>query len=258
MATLPDVPIMLLTATASTKVKDILIKNLELTNPKVIQISPDRSNIMYKKVKRQESTKTKDDLDVILSQLCEELLDKRINFPITIVYTDLDCIEYCYEYMNDKMGGHQYEGQAIPENRLFGQFHRYYPEKMKTILLKNLCSPNSVVRLLFATIALGMGLDAPSIRRVIHFKPPTSVERYLQETGRAGRDGALSNAILYYNNMDVRSNRPGIKISIIDYCKSEKQCLRNILLSHLGFEVSPNRELSSCCSVCVHTALPNQ
>lgn len=97
----------------------------------------------------------------------------------------------------------------------------------------------------------GMGFDAPNIRRVIHFKSPTSIENYLQETGRAGRDGHPAEACLYVNNTDVRANRPGMQLPMIRYCKSEDICLRQILLEHLGFDVDENRERQTCCSFCV-------
>ncbi len=48
-----------------------------------------------------------------------------------------------------------------------------------------------------ATVAFGMGLDCPNVRRIIHWGPSTDVEQYVQETGRAGRDGLPVVAILY-------------------------------------------------------------
>ena len=71
---------------------------------------------------------------------------------------------------------------------------------MKRFIVQELCKVKSRVRIVFATVALGMGLNAPHIRQIIHYKPPTSLEKYFQETGRAGRDGLQSTAVLYYNN----------------------------------------------------------
>ena len=221
-------------------------------------MSPDRDNVKYVKHIRQPSTKTKDDLDKILDELVQNLNMDRLKFPITIVYTDLDCIEYCFEYMSASMGPSQYECKASPENRLFAQYHRFYPDKMKSIIIKNLCSEKSKIRLVFATIALGMGLNAPNIRRIIHFKPPTSIEKYIQETGRAGRDGASAEAILYYNKTDVRSNRPGIRPEIIKYCNSKDKCLRSIILQCMGHTSSATRDLQQCCSYCSSLHVPSE
>ena len=60
---------------------------------------------------------------------------------------------------------------------------------MKEQVLRELSADKSKVRVVFATVAMGMDVDIPSIRRVIHVGPPRSVREYLQETGRAGRDG---------------------------------------------------------------------
>ena len=80
---------------------------------------------------------------------------------------------------------------------------------MEDFIFAELCKENPIIRIVFATVALGMDLDAPGISKVIHFKSPTSVETYLQETGQAGRDGLPAEAILYANKTDIQSNRPG-------------------------------------------------
>ena len=81
---------------------------------------------------------------------------------------------------------------------------------MKETILKELCSPHSKCRVVFATMALGMGVNIPSVREVIHIGPPRSVREYFQEAGRAGRDNKQSHAILYYNNHDIAANKPGM------------------------------------------------
>ena len=68
--------------------------------------------------------------------------------------------------------------------------------EMKEEILKQLCSQESTIRVVFATVAMGMGVDMPVVRQIIHIGPPCSVKAYFQETGRAGRDGKPSSASL--------------------------------------------------------------
>ena len=62
--------------------------------------------------------------------------------------------------------------------------------------------------MVFATVAIGMGVDIPDICHIVHVGPPCTVKVYFQETGRAG---TLSSAVLYYNNKDIAKNRVGMQ-----------------------------------------------
>lgn len=98
-----------------------------------------------------------------------------------------------------------------------------------------------------------MGFDAPSISHVIHCRPPTTLENYPQEFGRAGRNEQRASALLYYNNSDIASNRKGISQAMVDYCKNTNPCFRLLIVKPFGFE---NAVLSGspldCCSQCAN------
>jgi ATP-dependent DNA helicase RecQ len=248
VALFPSVPHVVLTATAAPNTQAAIIHTLKLHNCVTIAGNPDRHNIKYEK--RTRPPRNEDGLDQILSELGDELLTTRSLFPLTIVYTDLDSIRYAYNFMDHYLGESQYTGECCPENRLFGQYHRYSTDKIKHCIVSNLSKVNPTVRLVFATVALGMGLDAPSVRRIIHFKPPVSIEQYMQETGRAGRDGDPATALLLYNNTDIWKNRPGIKQTLIEFCRNDDSCLRVNMLKEMGFDPIPWPQKCMCCSNC--------
>ena len=76
-------------------------------------------------------------------------------------------------------------------------FHSRIDEKDKTLILDNMKDPNGTCRVVFCTIAFGMGVDIQNIRTVIHYEPSSDMDDYVQESGQGGRDGDECNAILY-------------------------------------------------------------
>ena len=71
-------------------------------------------------------------------------------------------------------------------NRLFSQFHANYPEHERERIVHDLVSGKSKLRLLFVTVAFGIGVDVNNILRVIHIGVPHTIEEYFQEAGRCG------------------------------------------------------------------------
>ena len=115
-------------------------------------------------------------------------------------------MDFAFNYLDKHLGKEQYypsDAESIPENRLFAQFHSPQTNAMKNQILTELSASQSKLRVVFATVALGMGVDIPCIRHVIHVGPPHTVRECFQETGRAGHDGKQSVAVLYYNNRDI-------------------------------------------------------
>ena len=245
---LRNVPIMLFTATAPPKKQTELVQIMKLRDPVKIVENPDRPNITFTVKERAASVNTLDDLDILLTDIGKELLEKKTDYPLTVVYTDTAVISYAYRFLENMMGKEQYSGENCPENRLFAQYHQQYTDKMKKFIVSELCKEDSTIRFVLATVCLGMGLNAPNIRHVIHFKPPTSLEKYYQEIGRAGRNGEPAQATLYYNNSDVRSNRPGITKDMIRYCKQNTDCRRKLMLSYFGHEMAVKHP--KCCDIC--------
>jgi len=120
---------------------------------------------------------------------------------------------------------------------------------------------------LCATCAYGMGVDKADVRTVIHRDCAPSVEAYLQESGRAGRDGSQSKAILLWGPPDdkislrrAKTETDRLRLScLLDYARDITQCRRQALLKMLDFDgngadkggESPETQ---CCDVCEHQA----
>ena len=114
---------------------------------------------------------------------------------------------------------------------------------------------------LVATCAYGMGVDKANIRTVIHRDCPPSVEAYLQESGRAGRDGAFSRAFLLWGPDDEaalgRAKTEADKKRLADlfeYARGTSCCRRERLLELLNYEGGGEKPPGECCDVCAETA----
>ncbi|MDR2796841.1 MAG: RecQ family ATP-dependent DNA helicase [Treponema sp.] len=116
--------------------------------------------------------------------------------------------------------------------------------------------------ILIATCAYGMGVDKGDIRTVIHRDCPPSVEAYLQESGRAGRDRGPAQAILLWGPDDERAlKRASSEASrnrialLLSYARNTKACRRAALLRLLNYEGAKQSLQSDCCDVCAGRAL---
>ncbi|XP_068674590.1 bifunctional 3'-5' exonuclease/ATP-dependent helicase WRN-like [Montipora foliosa] len=195
-ALFPNAPIAALTATATTGDRHTICNTLCLRNPKLVIANLNRPNVFFSKVFREGSDN--EAYAKILQPIATSLLEQGTCYPLTLIYLPLPWCGRAYKLFEGILKEKQYdpeEGPLIPENRLFGQFHAPQTGKMKETILKELCNPDSKCRVVFATMALGMGVNISSVKEVIHIGPPRSVREYFQEAGRAGRDNKQSHAI---------------------------------------------------------------
>ena len=128
----PSIPHVALTATATTSTKELIIDSLQLDNAFLVEANPDRSNIFYENKLRPSSGEDK--LDAVLASLADELMEKKNEMPLTIVYGTLATCADAFLFFSQHLGKEQYfptGADHISKNRLFAQFHAEYPQHEK-------------------------------------------------------------------------------------------------------------------------------
>ena len=102
--------------------------------------------------------------------------------------SDLYAIGY-FRYCLGKKGYYPPGSEEVCGNGIFGMFHSSTSDANKQIILESLSKPDDTVRVVFATTALGMGVNFVGLRATIHYGAPRSLDDYFQESSRAGRAG---------------------------------------------------------------------
>ncbi|MCK5319917.1 DNA helicase RecQ [Candidatus Parcubacteria bacterium] len=177
----PTTPIIALTATATKKVQDDILKQLNLKNADLFISGFDRENLKISVINKKQA------------------LPKLIN--LLEKYKNESVIIYCFS---------RKETEEIADNlNLNGFSARAYHaglEKNKRKLIQEMFVKDKV-NIIVATIAFGMGIDKPDVRLVVHYTFPKTLEGYYQEIGRAGRDGLPSECVMFYTYADTRKHQ---------------------------------------------------
>jgi ATP-dependent DNA helicase RecQ len=172
-----DVPIMALTATATARVREDIVRQLRLRDPQVYVASFNRPNLSYRIIPKSGP------YDQLLGYV------RRRGRESGIVYCQSrKTVESLASRLErDGIAARPYHAGLSAEDRTRNQ-ELFLRDKVKVVC---------------ATIAFGMGINKPNVRYVVHYDLPKNIEGYYQETGRAGRDGLPSECLLLFSPGDV-------------------------------------------------------
>ena len=173
----PDLPVVALTATATSRVRDDIVSHLALREPRRYVASFNRPNLTYRIADKQRAS------DAIVSLLKARPDDAGI------------------VYVQSRAGADALAERLSAAGIPALPYHAGLDVRVRARNQEKFLRDN--VRVMCATIAFGMGIDKSNVRFVIHYDLPKNIEGYYQETGRAGRDGLPADCLLFFSHGDV-------------------------------------------------------
>ena len=232
-----DTPFIALTATATERVREDIEVQLELRDPARFVASFDRPNLRYSVLPNS------DRYDALVGWLRDNPDSSAIVYRSSRSGTE----SMVADLSEDGISALPYHAGLDDDVRASNQ-ERFVRDEARVIV---------------ATVAFGMGIDKPDVRMVMHYETPRSIERYYQESGRAGRDGLDAECILFYGHRERERERYLIDRiadetqrmvaerqlnAVVSYCQ-QTSCRRAALLRHFG--ESPKQENCANCDTCL-------
>lgn len=244
-----DVPFVALTATATEATRNTIIKDLCMQSCVQILGDPNKPNIRYVVVDIDHG-----DLYETFKSVIDDIDERQLSATKVMVFCRRkEDMKELFELFSQSLGPKAYVRPQGTEpmddrTRLFAMYHKKTHDLVKRTIETEFCKENGSVRVVFCTIAFGMGINVKGGNVVMHLGPSSGVDDYLQESGRVGRNNESAHAILLRYKGCTRSRN--ITKEMKQYTKNETVCRRTLLLKSFTASPTQNKILHTCCDIC--------
>lgn len=227
----PEANVLAMSATCTLPVRHRVLSILNMSNATTFEMSPNRVNIKY--VVHRTGVEISD----ALFGLVESLSNDKEKFPRTVLYCNsIQDVSKVYCYIETEVEG---------SHKFIDMYHSETTSEKKSEIVERL-SKKSELRLVIATSALGMGVDIVDCYCVILYGPPKDIIDFLQETGRCGRDGKDSVAIIMCNRYQLGHVSDEVK-NVVKTTDCRRESVLKNFVTNLPIA---QKNLHSCCDIC--------
>lgn len=230
-----ECPVLLITATANNASRKEMMKKFCMKNPLELVHNPDRENIKLF-LHKFKSTVPLADLFYFLTEMLKEKQQLSTRFLIFCT-----SIKACSDIFT------MFRMELSHSIKYVEMYHSKTPETIKDNIKSDMNDAAGRIRILVATSAAGMGVNFKGVDNVINFGPPKVMDDFVQQFGRAGREGnTTAMALLIYNGKQCKKLDGDMKL----YIDNTKSCRREILLNAYKSTPVPERKRHLCCDIC--------